>query len=129
MGYGLASVPIAAMPFAAPAAVADDCMQSTADNEIAKGRLDIGQFQDPVGRFENAYILGLPVATCLDDADPDFRVKSADTIHIYSSDEALHAEIDRFVGRTVLVRGSSFAAHTARHHAPIIMDITEIDEQ
>lgn len=104
-------------------------MRSTSDDEIAEGRLDIGQFQDAAGRPESAYIVSLPEAVCLDDPDPEFRVEHADTIHIYSSNEAVHAEIDRFVGGTVLVHGSPFAAHTAHHHAPIVMDVSEIDTQ
>ncbi|MDP2621402.1 MAG: DUF4431 domain-containing protein [Hyphomicrobiales bacterium] len=120
---------ITALLFAAPAAAADGCMQANADDETAEGRLDIGQFQDAAGRPESAYVLSLPVPICLDDPDPEFRVETADTIHLYSSNEAVHAEIDRFVGKTVLVRGSPFGAHTVHHHAPIVMDITEIDEQ
>ena len=54
MRYGLACVGIAALLLAAPAAAADDCMQSTADEEIAEGRLDIGRFQDAAGRPESA---------------------------------------------------------------------------
>jgi hypothetical protein len=62
-----------------------------------------------------------------DASDPEFRVKSTRTIHVYSTDERISAEIKRFVGKTVLVRGRPFGAHTAHHHAPIVMDITEID--
>jgi hypothetical protein len=129
MRYGLTSAAIAALLFAAPVFAADYCMQPNADDEIAEGRLEVGHFQDAAARPETAHILTLPVPTCLDDPDPEFRVESAETIHHYSSTKTVHAEIDRFVGKTVLVRGSPFAAHTAHHHAPIVMDVTEIDEQ
>ncbi|MCC2113828.1 MAG: DUF4431 domain-containing protein, partial [Hyphomicrobiales bacterium] len=112
-----------------PVVPGEACMRFNAEDEIAEGRLAIGGFQDAAGRPESAYILSLPEPTCLDADDPEYRVDSADTIQIYSSDDAVHAQIEAFVGMTVLVRGSPFGAHTAHHHAPIIMDISEIDTQ
>jgi Domain of unknown function (DUF4431) len=112
---------------AAPAAAADRCMQFDVPKQIAEGRLVIGHFKDAADRPETAYILRLPAATCLGAEDPEFRVKRTRTIHIYSSDEKVHAQIDRFVGKDVMVRGRPFGAHTAHHHAPIVMEISEID--
>ena len=51
-------------------------------------------------------------------------VESAETIHIYSSDETV---LKQLVGKSVKVKGDPFGAHTAHHHAPIVMEITEID--
>jgi hypothetical protein len=31
------------------------------------------------------------------------------------------------VGQDVHVRGTPFSAHTAHHHAPIVMEISQID--
>lgn len=113
----------------ATSATANECMRSDADEEIAEGQLEVGHFQDAAGRPESSYILTLPVPTCLDANDPELSVGPTSTIHIYSSDETVHAQIQPFAGKTVLVRGRPFGAHTAHHHAPIVMDITEIDEQ
>jgi len=124
----LASVLLLIFPLAGPA-MASDCMQFDAHEEIAEGRLAIGHFQDAADRPESAYILSLPVPTCLDADDPEYRVEEAQTIHIYSQDEAVQEQIERFLGMTVLVRGRPFGAHTSHHHAPIVMDITEIDTQ
>ncbi len=118
---------LALVLLAAPAVAADRCMQFDAPNQIAEGRLVIGHFKDAADRPETAYILRLPVATCLSANDPEFRVSHARTIHVFSSDEKMHAQIDRFVGKDVMVRGRAFGAHTAHHHAPIVMEISEID--
>jgi Domain of unknown function (DUF4431) len=116
-----------ALSVASPAA-AITCMKADAAGQIAQGRLSVGRFQDAADRPETAYILTLPVPTCLASSDPDGRVDTARTIHIYASSPAVHAGIRRFVGHTVAVRGRPFAAHTSHHHAPIVMDISEIDE-
>jgi Domain of unknown function (DUF4431) len=118
---------LAFVTLAAPAAAADRCQQFDAPRQIAEGRLLIGHFKDAVDRPETAYILRLPVATCLSAEDPEFRVERTRTIHIFSSDEKVRALIGRFVGKDVMVRGRPFGAHTAHHHAPIVMDISEID--
>ncbi len=112
---------------AGPAAAAGRCMQFEAPKQIQQGRLVIGHFKDAADRPETAYVLRLPVATCLSAKDPEFRVKRARTIHIYSSDDKVQASIRRFVGKDVEVRGKPFGAHTAHHHAPIVMDISAID--
>lgn len=110
-------------------ASAQGCMKSNEGEQILEGRLALGTFRDAADRPETAYILTLPVPTCLDASDPDDRVASAKTVHIFSSKDKVHATIKRFVGKTVLVRGNPFGAHTAHHHAPIVMDISEIDQQ
>ncbi len=112
---------------AMPAAAAKVCMQFNEPGQIAEGRLVIGHFKDAADRPETAYILRLPAATCLAAADPEFRVRQARTIHVYASDEKISERIGRFVGKTVMVRGRPFGAHTAHHHAPIVMEITAID--
>jgi Domain of unknown function (DUF4431) len=117
---------LALVLLAAPAA-ADRCMQFDVPQQIAEGRLAIGHFKDAADRPETAYILRLPVAACLSAEDPEFRVARAHTIHVFSSDEKVRARIGRLVGKDVMVRGRPFGAHTAHHHAPIVMEISEID--
>ena len=104
------------------------CMQANKEGEIAEGRLSLGAFEDAAGRPEQAYILTLPVPACLAGPDDMDNVDNAETIHVYSFDEALSAALERLVGKDVQVRGTPFGAHTAHHHAPIVMDISEIDE-
>lgn len=103
------------------------CMQANADAQIAEGRVEIDRFKDAAGRAGSAYILALPVPTCLSSNDPDERVESTVRIHFFASEDVLHQSIGRFVGQTVLLRGRPSPAHTVHHRAPIIMDINAID--
>lgn len=105
------------------------CMSTQSKEEIVEGRLSLRAFKDGMGRRETAYIITMPKPGCLDDRDePENNVKSARTVHIFSSKPAVERRIRRFVGKFVHVRGTVFAAHTVHHHAPIVMDIAEIDE-
>ncbi len=103
------------------------CMSDQSKQEIAEGELAIASKRDAAGRPEKPYILTLSSPACLTATNPADSVKSTRTIHIFSSQDQVHAQIAKFVGKTVLVRGQPFAAHTAHHHAPIVMDISEID--
>ena len=104
------------------------CMTGNQDGEIAKGTLSLGTFEDANEQPEKAFILTLPAPACLIGSDEMDNVPSADTIHIYSSDETVAQSLKQFVGKSVQGRGNPFGAHTAHHHAPIVMDISEIDE-
>jgi Domain of unknown function (DUF4431) len=42
------------------------------------------------------------------------------------AEEKLQLTFRRPVGRRVAVRGSPFTAHTSHHHAPIVMQVSEI---
>lgn len=107
---------------------AQACMSTQSKEEIAEGRLLLRTFKDGMGRPEKAYIVTMPKPACLNDPDePENNVKSTRTIHIFSSNPEIERRIRRFVGKSVHVRGAVFAAHTVHHHAPIVMDITEID--
>jgi hypothetical protein len=105
------------------------CMQANVDDQVAQGVLTIGRAQDAVGRPERPYILQLAGTACLDAKDADDAVKSTRTIHVFPANEALAPTFRRLVGRTVVVRGNPFAAETAHHHAPIVMQVTKIDAQ
>lgn len=117
-----------AMSLGAPVAQAATCMQANGDGEIAEGRLSLGQFEDAAGRPEEAYILNLPLPTCLSGGDEMDNVGNVETIHVYAFDEAISRSLKTLVGKDVHVRGTPFGAHTAHHHAPIVMSISEIDE-
>src|SRR3712207_3040176 len=118
----------AAALLALPSASAAACMNSQSNEEVAKGHLALRNVSDGSGRRGTAYILTLPRPRCLDGAAPDEKVAGARSIHIFSSNEGVRARIGRFVGTRVQVRGTVFPRHTVHHHAPIVMDITEIDE-
>lgn len=105
---------------------AAQCMQGDKPGEIAQGALAQGMFRDAAGRPEQAFILTLAVPTCLSGAEESDNVKSTRTIHIFSSDDSVGRRIHRFVGSTVVVRGTAFGALTVHHHAPIVMDVSEI---
>jgi hypothetical protein len=102
------------------------CMSDQSKQESAEGKLTIASRRDAAGRPEKAYILTLKSPACLTAYDPAENVKSTRTIHIFSTEEKVQAQIATLVGKSVLVRGQPFAAHTAHHHAPIVMDISEI---
>jgi hypothetical protein len=116
-----------AVILAAPAAQAGDCMRANAPGAIAEGRLSQSNFEDAAGNAEKAFILTLPAPTCLAGPDEFDSVASATTIHVYSFDAAVSRSIEQLVGRDVQARGTPFRAHTAHHHAPIVMDVSEID--
>ncbi len=64
---------------------------------------------------------------CLDSEDPDEAVKSTRTIHVFTTDKRVESAFKRLIGKTVVVRGNPFAAMTAHHHAPIVMEVAEIE--
>ena len=112
----------------AATAHAKACMSTESKEEIAEGRLRVRTFRDAMGRLGTAYILSLPTPRCLKSHDPEDNVKGARAIHVVSSNERVRRRIGRLVGKRVHARGTVFPRHTANHYAPIVMEITEIDE-
>ncbi|NJL08380.1 MAG: DUF4431 domain-containing protein [Methylacidiphilales bacterium] len=103
------------------------CLDANADVAVVDGRLSRGTFEDAAGRLEKAFILSLAAPTCLTGPDEFDDVPEAKRIHIYSSDATVAKTLPRFVGKTVVVHGRPFGAHTAHHHAPIVLDVKSID--
>ena len=116
---------VVAVVLATPAAA--QCLNANADNQTATGRLTIGRGKDAAGRVERPYILRLSANACLDGTSTEDKVNRTRTIHVYPTDEKIHARFRRFVGKSVRVRGKPFPAHTSHHHAPIVMEVSEID--
>jgi len=112
---------------ASPAAA--ECLKDNVDEQSAAGQLTIVRAQDAAGRPERPYILRLAAAACLDADDPDDAVKSTRTIHVFPAEPRLQPAFHKLVGKLVVVRGSPFAQHTAHHHAPIVMRVTEINQR
>jgi len=102
------------------------CLMANADGQVAQGQLMIGRARDAAGRPERPYILRLAGSACLDADDPDEVVKDTRTIHVAPADEKMQPAFRRLVGKTVVVRGNPFGAHTSHHHAPIVMLVSEI---
>ena len=125
MRLGLAAFALATLIGAS--AASGECLQANQDEQMAEGILSLGSFEDANDRPEKAYILTLTTPACLSGGDEMDKVESADTIHIYSSDETVAQSLKQLVGKSVKVKGDPFGAHTAHHHAPIVMEITEID--
>ena len=116
-----ASLLIATSPSAA-----ETCMSDKSETETAVGRLSIGKAKDAAGRPERPYILTLQRPMCLTADDTEDNVGNTHTIHIFSTEDRVARQIARSVGKSISVRGRPFAAHTAHHHAPIVMDINAI---
>jgi Domain of unknown function (DUF4431) len=118
----LAGVVLAALS-AAPAWAA--CLSAERPAAL-EGRLVSGRFKDAAGRPESAFILQLSGPTCLEGTDEFDKVANARTVHLFSGNAAISRRIAGFAGKSVRVRGTPFGAHTAHHHAPIVVDVTEI---
>jgi Domain of unknown function (DUF4431) len=125
MQYPHVFVCCALVPLATSAVA--ECLKSNVEGQSAQGQLAIGRARDAAGRPETPYILRLASNACLDANNRDQAVRRARTIHIFPADEKLRPAFRRLVGKTVVVRGSPFIAHTAHHHAPIVMQVTEIN--
>ena len=101
------------------------CLKPNVEGQAAQGQLTIGRAQDANGRPERPYILRLSANACLDADPPDDPVKATRTIHVVPN-ETLIAAFRQLTGKAVAVTGSPFGAHTAHHHAPIVMMVSDI---
>jgi uncharacterized protein DUF4431 len=110
-----------------PASATAECLKSNVAGQVAQGRLTVERAHDAAGRPERPFILMLAASACLDADDPEDAVKSTRTIHVFPADEKMQPVFRRMVGKAVIVHGSPFAAMTAHHHAPIVMEVTAID--
>jgi hypothetical protein len=107
-------------------ASAGDCMRSGAGPQAVEGRISVLEATDAADRPETALILTPQSPTCLEAESPEDSVLDAGTVHVFSSDAKIHERLQGAVGETILVWGEPFAAHTAHHHAPIVMDVSKI---
>ena len=102
------------------------CLKAEDSKALIEGVLSEGTFKDASDSPEQAFILTPLVPTCLS-GDPQLNEsEQVSTIHVYSSDEKVTQTIKSFLGKDVFVQGTPFGAHTAHHHAPIVMDVTGI---
>ena len=108
---------------ACDAALAAECMQANAPDTMQQGRLT----RQNVGG-EAAFILRIPTAECLTGAKKSDKVRGTRTIQVYSTDAKVQAAIKRFVGKDVEVHGRAFGADNPRFKAPIVMELSDIDQ-
>ena len=108
-------------------AAAGDCMWYDSGPQSVEGKISILNAHDAADRPETALILTPFSPTCLDAKNPDDKVLEVETVHVFSNDPKIHERLQNYVGETILVWGLPFPAHTAHHHAPIVMDVSKID--
>jgi len=123
LAVGITSLTLVAL--AAPVS-AGDCMRSGAGPQAVEGRISILEATDAADRPETALILAPSSPTCLEAESAEESVGEAESVHVFSSDARIHERLQGAVGETILVWGEPFAAHTAHHHAPIVMDVSRI---
>jgi Domain of unknown function (DUF4431) len=120
-----AAVACAALLFAVTPSLAAECLTAGREGS-ARGYLVSRHFKDAAGRPESAYILELTEAACLKGSDVSDKVDHARAMHVYSTDKAMIKRIKRLIRKQVRVRGKPFGAITAHHHAPIVMELSDI---
>lgn len=103
------------------------CIEADSPGAMVEGDLTQRMFTDAAGRPEPAFILTLAAPACLTGSEETDNVKDTRTIHVFSTDASMMQRIQRFVDSMVLVRGTAFGALTVHHHAPIVMDASEIN--
>jgi hypothetical protein len=96
-------------------------------DETAEGRLTTGRFRDAADRPETAYILQLSTPACLAGKEEEDQVSDTRRLHLAPDNDAVEKRFRALLGKRVVVQGRPFGAHTAHHHAPIVMIVTEIE--
>ena len=99
------------------------CMTSGGEEAAAEGAISARTFTDRTSQSETVYILKVPIPVCLAGPDKKDNVAQTNTIQIDSSDADVRKTIADNVGKVILVIGRPYGARTARHHAPIVMDV------
>jgi hypothetical protein len=116
----------------AAAAPAPGCLDvRSGDAPVAlEGRLERATFtlrDIGNGRPEREYILILARPICIDDggefADPHRRFSQ---VQLFTSNDRLWPGLRAGVGHRIRIRGSGFAAQTAHHHAPLVVDVRAV---
>lgn len=105
---------------------AQSCQSAEGPAFVAGGVLAKRGFRDAAGRPETAYILDMPQAECLTGQEEEDNVAPTRRLHLYASQDAVARTLARLVGKRVMIEGRAFGAHTAHHHAPIVVDVTAI---
>ena len=116
----------------AAAAPAPACLDVRSGNApiALEGRLERATFSMrdiSGGPSEREYILILAWPICIDDggefADPHQRFSQ---VQLFTSNDRLRPGLRAGVGHRIRIRGSGFAAQTAHHHAPLVVDVSAV---
>jgi len=116
----------------AAAAPASACLDVRSGNApvALEGRLERATFSMrdiSGGPPEREYILILARPICIDDggefADPHQRFNQ---VQLFTSTDRLWPGLRAGVGHRIRIRGSGFAAQTAHHHAPLVVDVSAV---
>ena len=124
------SAPVAgiAMAWLAVGSAQAACFKANAPDQVAEGRLASVRITIEAYKLqEQAYILRLAAAACLQGSDDFDKVERTDRIHVFAMDEALRKRLRSLTGKAVRVTGEAFGEHTAHHHASIVMRISHIE--
>jgi hypothetical protein len=107
------------------------CLKANAPDQIVEGRLSEVEISIPdYGLKEWAFILRLASDACLEGSDEYDKVDRADRIHVFTMDADMRNRLRGRIGkpiRRVRIIGEPFGAHTAHHHAPIVMRVTRVE--
>lgn len=115
---------------AAPAAPA--CLDVHSGNAPVslEGRLDRRTFVTPdvgSGQPERIYVLILDRTICIDDggefADPHRRFRE---VQLYAGRDVLWPRLRAGIHHRVRITGSGFAAQTAHHYEPLVVDVSSV---
>jgi hypothetical protein len=112
--------------FLAPGYALAGCLQAQEKTTIIEGALSEKSFPDANNQTEQVYILTPLLLTCIAGDENIDQSEKVGQIQIISSNDQVMQKIKNYLGKDVFVQGTPFAANTAHHHAPIVMDITGI---
>lgn len=107
-------------------AMAQDCMRYNAGPQAVEGKVSVLEARDAAGRRETALILTPKAPVCLDAKRADDRVSASTSVHIFSTSQSTHRQLQAAVGKSIQVTGAPMPAHTSHHHAPIIMNVSKV---
>lgn len=103
------------------------CLVANREGQEIEGRLDrVRITEEAYVRTETAFILTLARPACLEGMDEYDTVESTTRVHVYSTDAKILRQLQKGVGKTVRVTGTPFGEDSPHHHAPIVMDVSEL---
>jgi hypothetical protein len=120
---------------AAPSAPATACLHTSAERDLPvtlSGRLESHVYPGPPNyesirggdRAEGAYILVLDRPICIDDGGEFGNARAPfRRVHIYTARDALQPRLQAAVGHRIRISGQGFAAWTAHHRAPLVVEV------
>ena len=124
----LASCAGTAAALLAGASVQAACLSANQPDQIAEGRLTSVQVSIPDYKLkQQAIILRLASDACLEGSGEFDKVERTNRIHVFAMDDAVRKRLRALAGKPVRVIGEPFGAHTAHHHAPIVMRVTGVE--